>query len=518
MLIYLFGCDGSARLSTLRAWCCFAGLSMAELSGVACNGTHASSSGRMSGGEGSGIGGSSTSGVGGGAASRAVGTAWFEVIEPLPVDVAEGTEASAITNETELLGASLDGSVLVGSSWLLVTQGNVAQSSAGFRWTRETGAVDLGDPGAADPSARYIFPEKMSHDGAVVVGTSGPGVIAPIFRWTEDSGIVSIGDLEGGDGTKLDDVSADGGVVVGTSGDQAFRWTLETGVAALGAVPGMERSRSLVVSGDGQIVFGTASTTTESATFRWTDARGMELLDVACRIAPGGVSHDGSSLVGLCTSDEGTLPYQWSEASGLRSLGAPPASYSVDLRFASAEHGVLVAQGKGENREDSQALRATEATGFVALGALPGNPTCSALGGSFDSFLTLRPPMSTDGSVVVGNCVNTETGTALGFRWSSASGLLAMKPLAGHVRSRVTSVSPDGLVGGTSTDGAGTTEGVLWSAEGEPRSIRAALEANGIAFGGFVLDDVVVLGGGRLVYGGGKDAAGNGRGWVALLP
>src|SRR6185369_15761134 len=100
MLIYLFGCYGSARLSTLRDWCCFACLSMAELSGVACSGTRPSSSGGTGGGAGSGIGGSSTSGVGGEAGSGAVGIAWFEVIEPLPVDVAEGTEASAITNET----------------------------------------------------------------------------------------------------------------------------------------------------------------------------------------------------------------------------------------------------------------------------------------------------------------------------------------------------------------------------------------------------------------------------------
>jgi uncharacterized membrane protein len=313
-------------------------------------------------------------------------------------------------------------------------------------------------------------------------------------------------------------VSADGSAVVGTSGDRGFRWTAENGLAELDAVPGMERSSSLTVSGDGRVVFGTASTTTESATFRWTAERGTTLLEAPCRIPRGGVSHDGSAFIGLCTTEQETAAFAWSEAAGFRSLGAPPAGYSVDPRFASADHGVLVAHGMGTNREDYQALRATAATGFVALGALPGNPTCSALGGSFDSFPTLRPPMSADGSVVVGNCLKTDAGTALGFRWSSAAGLVAMKPLAGHVRSKATSVSPDGIVGGTSTDAANETEAVLWNADGEPRSIRALLEASGVTLDGFLISDVVVLSGGRLVYGGGKDAAGKGRAWVALLP
>jgi len=493
-------------------WRRFASIALPVLSTGACG-----ESERPSHGGGSGTGGS-TSGAGGGAATGAVGTAWFEVIEPLPAVVEPGTEPSAIQNETDLLAASEDGSVLMGSSWLLVMQGNVQQSSAGFRWTRETGAVDLGDPGAVEADARLIFPERLSHDGAVVVGQSGPGSLAPVFHWTEASGMVDIGGLGGSSGTTLDDVSADGSVVVGTSGDLGFRWTAETGVAALGAFPGMERSSSLLVSGDGQVVFGTASSTTESATFRFTAERGMELLDAPCRIPPGGVSHDGSTLVGLCTTEEGARAYQWSEAAGFRSLGAPPATYGVDLRFANAERGVLVAQGKGTGREDSQALRATAATGFVALGALPGNPTCSALGGSFDSFLTLRPPMSADGSVVVGNCLKSDAGTMLGFRWSGATGMVAMKPLAGHARSRVTSVSPDGIVGGTSTDGQSETEAVLWDASGEPRSIRALLEASGVALDGFRIDDVVVLGGGRLLYGRGEDAAKHGRAWVALLP
>jgi hypothetical protein len=485
---------------------------------VACGESSSSNEGRGSGGAAAGSGGSTTSGAGGGAATGAVGTAWFEVLEPLPAAVEPGTDPSTVTNETVLLGSSVDGSVLIGGSWMLVKTGAVQLQNAGFAWTRAAGLVDLGYLGDVAPDSLYIFPQRGSQDGAVVVGTSGPGLGVPIFRYTEATGMVDLGRLEGATAVTLDDMNADGSVVVGSASDQAFRWTPETGMVALGSVPGMERASSLRVSGDGRIAFGSVSSSTERATFRYSAASGIELLEAPCQLAPGGVSHDGSSFVGLCTTAEGLGPYQWSESTGLQSLGAPPSAYSATLAFGSAEHGVLVAHGRGTDREDFQALRATEATGFVALGALPGNPSCSALGSSWDAFIVPRSPMSADGSVVAGNCLKTDAGTALGFRWTERSGLIAMQPLAGHARSKVTSVSPDGILGGTSTDGAGVTEGVLWNEAGEPRSIRAELESAGVGVDGFTLDDVVVLGGGRLLYGVGRNAAGEGRAWIAMLP
>ncbi len=457
-------------------------------------------------------------GAGGGAAAGAVGEPWFEVIEPFPAVGEPGTDPSSITNETMAFGASLDGSVLVGSSSMLVVQGSVQQRDAGFRWTRDSGVIDLGYPGAVAPEPLSIFAQKVSHDGSVVVGTSGRGLGVPIFHWTGASGMVDIGNLDGATAITLGDMSADGAVIVGTASGMAFRWTAETGGVALGVLPDMERSDGLAVSGDGQVVFGTSSSSAsaERAVFRWTAEQGIEAVEAPCGPAPGGVSFDGSTIAGVCPTDQ--APYLWSEARGLRRLGNAHDSYNAEARFASAEHGVLVAQGRGGGREGYQALRATEASGFVALGALPGNPTCLALGSTFDSFFTPRSPMNADGSVVAGNCIKTDAGTALGFRWSVSAGIVAMKPLAGHARTKVTSVSPDGILGGTSSGGTGEPEGVLWDEDGEPRSIRALLNAAGIALDGFTIDDVVVIRGGRLVYGAGHDATGAGRAWAAVLP
>jgi uncharacterized membrane protein len=505
-------------MSKLRIWRRFMSGAVPLLSSVACGGADQSSASRGPGSGGMSAGTGGSSGVWGGAATGAVGTAWFEVIEPFPAVVESGTDPASVMNETVVLGASLDGSVLVGGSWMLVIQGNVQQSNAGFSWTRETGVTDLGHPGAAPPDPLHIFPQKVSRDASVVVGTSGPGLGVPIFHWTQASGMVDIGSLGGATAITLGDMSADGAVIVGTSNGVAFRWTKETGIVALEMPAGAEQSSALAVSGDGRVIFGTSSTSTDRTVCRWTAERGVETVDAPCGPAPGGVSYDGSSIAGLCVTGEGALPYQWSEAGGLRSLGNPPAGYTAQVRFASAEHGVLVAQGQGGGREDYQALRATEEAGFVALGALPGNPTCQALGGSFDSFFTPRPPMNEDGSVVAGNCIKTDAGTALGFRWTEAAGLTAMKPLGGHTRTNVTSVSADGILGGTSSGDTGDPEGVLWDENGEPRSLRALLEASGVALDGFTIDDVVVIPGGRLVYGAGRDATGAGRAWAAMIP
>lgn len=466
-----------------------------------------------------------TGGSGGSPGTGAVGPAWIEVIQPFPELVPAGAEPGSVTSETQICGSSVDGSVLVGSSWSVAVKGDGQQRNAAFRWTLEGGRFAIGDL-AAMPTRPMVFPEKVSGDGSVIAGSIGPGVDAPIFHWTEDSGLVDIGKLGAGSSLALGDLSADGSVIVGTAdSSMAFRWTADTGIAALGVLPGMERSSGLAVSADGGVVFGASGTDAGNVLFRWTAKTGIEALDWGCeipqggRLAPGSVGHDGSTLVGACTSEQGLQAYQWSAGTGVKSLGRAPEGFdSITLRFANAEAGVLIAQATGPNRDDYQALRATAASGFMALGVLPGNPSCNVLGSSFDAFPSPRSPMSADGSVVAGNCINTGAGTAVGFRWSEATGIIAMRPLPGHARTHVTSISPEGILAGTSSGDGLEREAVLWDEHGDPRSIRALLESSGVDLGGFLIDDVVVVGGGRTLYGAGKDAVGAGRSWAAQLP
>jgi hypothetical protein len=96
--------------------------------------------------------------------------------------------------------------------------------------------------------------------------------------------------------------------------------------------------------------------------------------------------------------------------------------------------------------------------------------------------------------------------------------MVALEPLPGHDEAMVTSVSPDGIVGGVSYGDAGR-EIVFWNTLGEASSLRSELEAAGVDLGDFQLDgDVFVVEGGRTVHGFGHDAAGAGRAWIARRP
>jgi probable HAF family extracellular repeat protein len=97
------------------------------------------------------------------------------------------------------------------------------------------------------PNVPGAVPSAVSADGSVVVGTSGDTWLGPseAFRWTSSSGMVGLG------GHMATDVSADGSVVVGCCySGQAFRWTGAGGMEAIGV--GLAEG----VSDDGSVVVG----------------------------------------------------------------------------------------------------------------------------------------------------------------------------------------------------------------------------------------------------------------------
>jgi probable HAF family extracellular repeat protein len=204
---------------------------------------------------------------------------------------------------------SANGDVVVGDS-----------SGQPFRWTSQTGMVGLGYLQAGEATTAL----GVSADGSVVVGhdiRTGGGRHA--FRWTAETGMVDMGFLSGGTSTNSEahNVSADGLVVVGTSGGEAFRWSQGQGMVGLGDLPGgLFQSAALGVSHDGSVIVGVSQTQGEGgasvpAAFYWTQSTGMlNLRDLL--IAGGatglegwmltearGVSWDGLTIVG--TGDGG---------------------------------------------------------------------------------------------------------------------------------------------------------------------------------------------------------------------
>ncbi len=159
-------------------------------------------------------------------------------------------------NESEALGTSWDGSVVVGR----------AQNGQGnwraFRWTSATGMQDLGVLFAWHWAG---VARGVSADGATVVGWT-QGFTSRAFRWREGQGMEALGSRAGWGNSFADDVSADGRVVVGWvqvgMEERAVRWREGVGGEDLNEVfgsllgSGEVLRQALGVSADGRYIVG----------------------------------------------------------------------------------------------------------------------------------------------------------------------------------------------------------------------------------------------------------------------
>jgi uncharacterized membrane protein len=198
-------------------------------------------------------------------------------------------------------GVSRDGTVIVGSN-----------THGAFRWTQETGAVQIGEVAVSFPI--------LSGDGDVIVGTGGSfGKRVEAFRWTAKTGMVSLGHLPGAVGSEAIGVSYDGSVVIGTSGEGVFRWTQETGMVGLVRLPSVNRCIVTALSSDGKVIIGMCNNTP----FRWTQETGMVLLSPLTKVSQEGntiVSEPGFVVVNALSPDgsvvygtSGPKAYRWTQ-------------------------------------------------------------------------------------------------------------------------------------------------------------------------------------------------------------
>ncbi len=207
-----------------------------------------------------------------------------------------------------------DGSTVVGSR----------DTYRAFRWTATEGTVNLGF--LPNPSnERYSDATAVSANGAVVVGVgSNSSGASEAFRWTEAGGMQGLGFL-GGNFSQATDVSADGSVVVGSTGASLFRWTAATGMVDLGVPTSFYFGMEAGISADGSVVIGSrVDSEGHFEAFRWTEASGPIGLG-----RPGGfsdtypldVSGDGSTVVGFGTFASGQREaFLWTQSGGMRLL------------------------------------------------------------------------------------------------------------------------------------------------------------------------------------------------------
>jgi probable HAF family extracellular repeat protein len=179
------------------------------------------------------------------------------------------------------LGVSPDGAIAVG----------FGHSGAALRWTMDGGMLTLGNGGAYGVSA----------DGSVIVGI---GTGSEAFRWTQASGMVGIGILPGSSASLAQDVSADGSLVVGHSGDnwftprEAFLWDASHGMRSLrdvlvnnfglgASLAGWTLTSANDISADSQFIVG-SGTNPNGNTEAWIARIGPQ------STLPGDFNRDGS--------------------------------------------------------------------------------------------------------------------------------------------------------------------------------------------------------------------------------
>ena len=198
----------------------------------------------------------------------------------------------------------------------------------------------------------------------------------------------------------------------------------------VGDLPGrMDSSRALGISRDGLVAVGQSSSSNGTEAFRWTAPGGIsglgDVANGAFASVANDTSFDGSVIVGMGTNAVGPVAFMYSNGI-MTQLG-----YFMGGGWASAASGVSgdgsIVVGSAEAADhDSMAFRWTNATGMVAIPRLPGKNSGQA------------EAISSDGSTIVG------VSGDLAFYWTSELGTVSLGLAAPWTSSRALGCSEHG--------------------------------------------------------------------------
>jgi uncharacterized membrane protein len=187
----------------------------------------------------------------------------------------------------------------------------------------------------------------------------------------------------------LQRITAASGVVAAAAGAVAQSFT------DLGAYPGSSQTIARGVSAGGAVVVGQSFGPVGSVPWRWTRATGMQSLGWTGYAFA--VSDDGAVAVGVRSFPDEAV--RWDAGGGVQWLGYLSAAHNSASAWAvSADGSVVVGRSGGGGLFG--AFRWTRAGGMQALGTLPGLTSSWASG------------VSADGSVVVGRSLIWPGGVA----------------------------------------------------------------------------------------------------------
>jgi len=258
--------------------------------------------------------------------------------------------------------------------------------SHAYRWSRQTGMVDIGGPRHGDSSGSGIN-SQGEISGTAHFGPAGRSRLRGFF-WSPQTGMQNIGSLalvSFGDGIN------DAGTVIGHSGgplEQSFRWTRRDGIQALTTIYN-EFNLVAGINAAGQVVGASAFTQYGQVhAFLWTPREG--LLDLG--------TGTGNRSTAAAINDRGMVVGQvidfthiyhgfiWTRETGLTELGAA---------FPGISTAAMAVNNRGQvvGLYDNRAYVWTRAQGVVDLNA--------RLGGAPDGMvLSSGLAISDNGAIV----------------------------------------------------------------------------------------------------------------------
>jgi probable HAF family extracellular repeat protein len=232
-------------------------------------------------------------------------------------------------------------------------------------------------------------------------------------------------------------LSRDGSVVVGgvdtPLGAQGFRWTQATGIQLIGDLPGGIRdSWAYGISGDGRVVTGDSTGSNGVEAIQYTTAGGLVGLGgfETTDINSGGaaVSHDGSVIAGGARIGSGFGAAIWVNGA-IQSIGDLPGGSISGTAQALSYDGTVAVGYSTDGTGNSKAFRWTNATGMVAL-SMPSNYSAS-----------YARDVTDDGNTIFGTARDDSAGQSVVFKWTTSAGFSV---IGSGTNVGVWSASPDG--------------------------------------------------------------------------
>lgn len=253
--------------------------------------------------------------------------------------------------------------------------------------------------------------------------------------------------------TQFFDISADGTTAVGITRDRAAVWTEESGLAYLPTVPGATQSTAWAVSEHGNHIALTITMNLRNIPYKYSN--GMYIIQPAVvgNVAGDacGISGDGSTVVGMLSSETAGRPARW-----VQNSAAALVAVGDGYAFGASRDGSVIV-----GHVAYKAIRWTASTGtrYLSMGSLASTETSVAYN------------ISANGNTIVG----TAGSNAAIWIGNNAPILVPTSPSASG-GSGFLACSTDGSVV------AGTWNGkpALWTQTSGVRSIEQILFSRGI--------------------------------------